>query len=131
MNTSSPRYSVVSLDPAMAGQISALQEQGRRALLRVVLEVLEVSERGKALVWAHDQRGGGRSRLGSCRLSPAQLAEAVLLLDDGVQPVFEIAFEVLGALPDGRWGVASYDDQVVVTALPRADTAELDQLLAA
>lgn len=130
--SASARYSAVRLDGLAAHRVAALHAAGEPVQLRVLMEVLEVNSAGRALVWVHDDRRQHGARLGRCKLTPAQIAEVLMCQRQNLRVAFEVSFEVLGPLHDGRWGIASHDSQIKLVQLGLiAEDDELSRLLGA
>jgi len=118
------------LDTRTSEAIQKLHRQGLTAQLEVTAEVIELAGRCRALLWIRDRRDGGSGRLRACKLTAAQWAEAALAQEDGLRPVFQISFEVLGSRNDGSWNVAIHESQVRMDAVQAEDDGvALDELL--
>lgn len=104
---SQTHQSLVRLPESRAQEVMDLLQSDQEALLFSEVEILELGTGSRALIWIYEPGGKGASRIGSCLLSPGQWAEALLCLDKGMRPVFELTWRVLGRLSDGRFALGA------------------------
>ena len=96
--------SLVRLPEPQFSQVSACLQRGDQVSLSAQIEVMELGERSRALIWIRGPRGGA-ARMASCSLNPAQWAESMLCLKQGLRPVYEVNWRVLTQLSDGRFAL--------------------------
>lgn len=118
--------SLIRLGEPQLSQVNARLRKGEQVSLYSQVEVLELGEKSKALIWVRHPRGG-RARMGSCVLTPVQWAEAMLCLEQGLRPIFEMSWQVLEELGEGRFALRA--EEPPMQAYPPYLSEDLSQLI--
>jgi hypothetical protein len=127
MSKRNPAYYKVYLTELQIQSAKEQLETRGYARLHIDVEIVELGQDMQALSWVWAKNGSAEGNLRQCRLTPAQWAECMLILESGNRPVYRICWDILGQLDDGCWGVAGG----TITSLdqvPSGSWGELNQL---
>lgn len=118
--------SLIRLGEPQLSKVNQLLSKGQSVSLYSQVEVLELGDNSRAVIWIRHPKGG-RARLGSCVLNPVQWAESLLCLEQGLRPVFEMSWQVLEDLGEGRFALLA--DEPPMQAYPPYLSEDLSELL--
>ena len=127
MSAQHPSYYKVCLTPQQSESARRELQATGSAQLHIDVEIVELGQGMQALSWVWAKDGSQRGVLRQCKLTPAQWAECMLVIDSGKRPVYRVQWNVLGQLEDGNWGVAGGEISAL-DAIPSGGWGELEQL---
>jgi len=128
MSSTATRYRKASLSPEQVAQVEATLESKGSALLELKVEILDLGSNLRALAWIGNNISSDPGKLGHCVLSSAQWAECMISLEQGTRPVYTVAWQVMGRLDDGCYGIAG-GAITSINNLPGLHWGELDKMV--
>ena len=128
MSSSTAQYRKASLSPEQAAQVEAMLERKGKALLELKIEIFDLGANLKSLAWIGNSITSDPGKLVQCTLSSAQWAECMIALEQGLRPVYNVVWQVLGKLEDGCYGIAGGTIESVKN-LPGLHWGELDKMV--
>ena len=127
MSKRNPAYYKVCLTPGQSKSAQRELDQTGCAHLHIDVEIVELGQDMQALSWVWAKDGSQRGVLRQCKLTPAQWAECMLIMESGRRPTYRIHWDILGQLEDGNWGVAG-GEILSLDAIPSGGWGELEKL---
>jgi hypothetical protein len=97
--------------------------------LEVVMEILELDESGRALLWIPDAQDRQFPRIAAAQLSPDRRAEILLAQANGYTAHITLVFTVLGRQGNGGYGATVSDPEGLLSFEPLDPDLSLYDLL--